>query len=100
MADPNFPYALDVDPTITARCRELFPKLAVSIGVEKVDAVLRELYLDEFFYYDEMGQLKVELTDLQLVAITYALGAFIKAGAVWDGSRGWAGRYAADSRLM
>lgn len=87
------PYALEVHTEEVEKCKRIFPTLASRVGQEKTDAVLRELYLDEFLYYDEWGNLVVDLTDLQLVAVTYALGAFIKAGAQWDGTRAWAGRY-------
>lgn len=82
-----------MDSAVTAKCKELFPKLVQRIGMDKADAVLRELYLDEFLVYDDWGRLVVSLTDLQLIAVTYALGAYIKAGANWDGTRAWAGRY-------
>ena len=60
-------------------------------------AVLRELYMDEFALYNERGKLAVDLTDMQIVAVTYALGAFLKGGTVWDGTMAWAGRFLAEA---
>jgi hypothetical protein len=90
---PPAQYALSVDLAAFEKCAALFPKFASLLGEEKFDAVLRELWMDDFLYYDEWGNLQVDLTPVQLIAITYAMGAFIRGGAQWDGQRAWAGRF-------
>lgn len=52
--------------------------------------------MDEFAYYNEHAKLAVDLTDLQLIAVTYALAAFLKGGGKWDGEYSWAGRFLPD----
>ena len=94
---PPAQYALPVDQAELERCKAIFPKLAKALGEERFDAVLRELWMDEFLYYSALGSLEVDLTDIQLIAVTYAMGAFLKAGGHWDGSRAWAGRFPAEN---
>lgn len=95
----EYPHALKVDAGIAAKCIGELGPLAEHVGQEKFDAVLRELQLDEFLEYDEWGQLTVNLTDIQVIAVVYALGAFIKGGAEWDGTRAWAGRFLAPAAV-
>lgn len=87
-------YGLKADEKVVEQCRVLLPKLAQRVGEEKYWAVLRELWLHGVTKYDDFtGEVVADLTDLQLIALTYALAAFIKGGAEWDESITVFGRY-------
>lgn len=90
------PYALPVDTTAAQKGYELIGKFARRLDEDTFCAVLRELMMDEYAYYDEMGNFQLALTDMQAVALGYSLAAFIKGGGSWDGQTAWGGRHLAD----
>lgn len=92
MDDPQIPYALVADQQAVDKATALIGKLAAQLGEAPFYAVLRELYMDGFAYYDELGNFQLGLSPLQTVAVGYALAAFVKGGAEWDGTTAWGGR--------
>ena len=97
MPTTDDPHALEVEPKALDAARKKLAMLLAHLNDEDLfAAALREMWLDDGCYYDEAGNLQVELTDMQLIGFTYALAAWMWRGNHWDGEVVWGGRYTSE----
>lgn len=88
-----FEYALPASEKRKTAAISILKAYRTKMSEQEFAAICRELWLDQYISYGEMGQLLIDVTDLQLIALASAMVSFVESGGSYDESiMCWGGR--------